>query len=374
MPSSKKIIRPLWIEVDLKALSSNFKAIKTYLGAEIKIIATIKQSAYGHGLIPVAGQLKKEGVDIFGVGSIEEAVILRQAGFNSPIIVLTAVLDDFCNLFLKHKIIPTIVDLKFAKKLNHLAAKSNRQIAVHVKIDTGMGRLGFHYKDADLFIRELGKLKNITLEGIYTHFPVADSDPGFTQYQIDAFNGFIEQLKSKGISFKYQHCANSIGLLRYHQAHFNMVRPGLILYGVKPQAEVGIGIKPVLSLKSRVVFTKQIKKGAGISYGRTYIAKNSRHIATIAVGYADGYPWSLSNKSKVLIKGKFFNLVGRVCMDHIMVDLKGRGDIKAGEEVVLIGESKGKKLLAEDLAELAQTIPYEIVSCLSERIPRIYKS
>ncbi|MCF7907402.1 MAG: alanine racemase [Candidatus Omnitrophica bacterium] len=373
MPNPKKIIRPLWIEVDLAALSSNFKAIKAYLEPKTKIIATIKQSAYGHGLVPVAKQLKKDGVDIFGVGSIEEALALREAGFDSPVIVLTAVLSNFCNLFLEHKVIPTIVDLEFAKKLNRLAKKMGRKVAVHVKVDTGMGRLGFHYKQADQFVRELAKLKNIILEGIYTHFPAADSDPGFTQYQIDAFNGFIEQLKTEGISFKYQHCANSIGLLRYSHTYFNMVRPGLILYGVKPQAEVDIGIKPVLSLKSRIVFIKQVKKGSGVSYGRTYIAKNNRNIATVAVGYADGYPWSLSNKSKVLIKGKFFELVGRVCMDHIMIDLKGRSDIKVGEEVILIGESKTKKILAEDLAELAQTIPYEIVSRLSERIPRIYK-
>jgi len=360
--------------VDLKALSSNFKAVKSYLGQKTKIIATIKQSAYGHGLIPVARRLRQDGVDIFGVGSIEEAIALRNDGYRGSVIVLSAVLDEFCDLFIRHNIIPTIVDLNFAKKLNRQANKSGRRIAAHVKVDTGMGRLGFYYKDANCFIKQLAELKNIALEGIYTHFPVADTDPGFTQYQIEAFNDFIQQLKDEGISFKFQHCANSIGLLRYRDTHFNMVRPGLILYGVKPQAEIGLGIKPVLSLKSKVIFTKGVKKGMGISYGRTYIAKNSRNIATVAIGYADGYPWSLSNRAKVLIRGEFFNLVGRVCMDHIMVDLGRKVNIKPGEEVVLIGKSKNKTISAEELAQTAQTIPYEIISRLSSHIPRIYKT
>ena len=247
MSNQKKIIRPLWIEVDLKALANNFKAIRSYLGSQIKIIATIKQSAYGHGLIPVALQLEKEGADIFGVGSIEEALDLRNSGLRGKIIVLTAVLDDFCDLFLKHNIIPTIVDLGFAKKLNREASKRNSQVAVHVKIDTGMGRLGFYYKDAHSFIKELAKLKNLKLEGLYSHFPVADTVPGFTQYQIEAFDHLIGQLDQEGISFKFHHCANSIGLIRYRGAQFNMVRPGLILYGIKPVPEIALGVKPELA-------------------------------------------------------------------------------------------------------------------------------
>lgn len=373
MSNSKEIIRPLWIEVDLGALSRNFRAIKKHLGPSVKIIATVKQSAYGHGLIRVARRLDKEGVDAFGVGSLEEALSLRQAGFNNPILVLSAVLDSFCDLFLEHSIIPTVVDLKFAKRLNQRAGKWNLKVPVHVKIDTGMGRLGFYYKDAYPFIKELSKLKNLVLEGLYTHFPSADSDPGFTQYQLDIFNSFFKRLKAEGISFKFSHCANSIALLRYTEAHFNMVRPGLILYGIKPASVTEIGLEPVLALKSKIIFTKIVKKGRGVSYGRTYIAKNKRNIATVAVGYADGYPWALSNRAKVLIDGNFFNLAGRVCMDHIMVDLKTKTNLGPGKEVILIGKSKNKLILAEDLADWAQTIPYEIVSRLSERIPRIYK-
>ena len=373
MPDQKQIIRPLWAEVNLKALSDNFKAIADYVGQGVKIVATIKQAAYGHGLIPVAKELTDAGAAIFGVGSLEEAISLRKAGISGSIIILSAVLDSFCGLFLEHNFIPTVVDLNFAKKLNQEAKKRKRRITAHVKIDTGMGRLGFYYQDAHTFIKELVKLKNINLEGLYTHFPAADTDPGFTQYQIEVFNQFISRLKAEGLEFKYKHCANSSGLLNYRDSHFNMVRPGLILYGVKPEAEIDIGIKSVLTLKSKVIFTKKVKKGMGVSYGRTYIAKNSRYVATAAVGYADGYPWSLSNRAKVLVKGEFFNVAGRVCMDHIMVDLKNRGDIKTGEEVILLGESKGKSISCENLAQWAETIPYEILTRLSANIPRIYK-
>ncbi|MBU1112911.1 MAG: alanine racemase [Candidatus Omnitrophica bacterium] len=322
--------------------------------------------------MPVAKKLVESGADIFGVGSLEEAITLRKAGISASIIILSAVPDSFCDLLIEHKLIPTIIDIKFAKRLNQQAKKRNCRIPGHVKIDTGMGRLGLDYKDAGVFIRELSQFKNINLEGIYTHFPAADSDPSFTQYQIEVFNQFINQLKLQGFEFKFRHCANSSGLLSYRDSHFNMVRPGLILYGVKPETEIDIGIKPVLSLKSKVIFTKKVKKGAGVSYGRTYIAKTSRHIATVAVGYADGYPWALSNRAKVLIKGKFFDVAGRVCMDHIMIDLKNRGDIKAGEEVILLGESKGKSISCEDLAQWSETIPYEILTRLSVNIPRIH--
>jgi len=195
----------------------------------------------------------------------------------------------------------------------------------------------------------------------------------FTKHQIDTFNKFIRELEANGIRFKFHHCANSIGIVDYPQSHFNMVRPGLILYGIKPWAQLDLALKPVLSLKSKIIFLKKIKKGMGVSYARTYIAKKPTQIATVAAGYADGYPWALSNRAKVIIKDSFFPLAGRVCMDHIMVDIGSRNDIKAGDEVILIGQKKGLKISAEDLAQWAGTIPYEIVSGLSFGIPRVYK-
>ncbi len=368
------MIRPLWIEVDLKKLRQNYRIIRDHLGQEVKIVATIKQSAYGHGLLPIARELYREGVDCFGVGSIEEAVALREDGFLGSIIVLSSILDKFAKFFVQYDITPTVVDFNFAKALNKEASKKNRIIGVHIKVDTGMGRLGPHYKNAYGFVEKVTRLKNISLEGIFTHFPAADGDIEFTDYQINCFNKFIAELKKRKITFKYHHAANSIGIVNYPKAHFNMVRPGLILYGVKPSAEIHLKVKPILSLKSKIIFKKKIQKGMGVSYGRTYIANGPKNIATVAVGYADGYPWALSNKSKVIINNKFYNIAGRVCMDHIMVDLEGDKDIKPTDEVILLGQSKNKKITAEGLADLAATIPYEIISRLSLKIPRIYRN
>lgn len=366
--------RPLWIEVDLRALRGNLGAVKKYLGPKVGVIATIKQSAYGHGLLPVARELGRQGIDFFGLGSIEEAIALREDSFDGSLLILSAVLDKFVNHFIRYNITPTVVDLGFARKLNKVAQGAGKIVPIHVKIDTGMGRLGTHVNLANTFIKKLSTFKNLFLEGIYTHFPVADTDLGFTNRQIGVFNNFIKQLAKEKISFKYCHCANSIGILKYPNAHFNMVRPGLILYGIKPAKGISLNVKPVLSLKSKVIFVKKIDKGMSVSYGRNYIAKGKINIATIAVGYADGYPWALSGKSKVIIRNSFFNIAGRVCMDHIMVDLGKRDDIKTGTEVILIGESKLKKISAEGLAKTAGTIPYEIISRLSLQIPRIYKN
>ncbi|MCM8831621.1 MAG: alanine racemase [Candidatus Omnitrophica bacterium] len=367
------MFRPLWIEVDLKALRDNFFYIKKLLSPRTKIIATVKQSAYGHGLIEVAQELAHIGVDFFGVGSLEEAIALRQAGIKKPILVLSAVFAKFANYFVEYKLHPTVVNLDFAKALNNASRKAKKYTPIHVKIDTGMGRLGFYYEDAYKLIKELAKLSNLILEGIFTHFP-ATEDRDFTQYQIKIFFDFIKNLEKEKIYFKYKHCANSMGILLYPQAHFNMVRPGLVLYGILPDKNININIKPTLSLKSRIIFVKEVKKGMSISYSRTFITKARTKIATVAIGYADGYPWALSNNAKVIIADSYFNVVGRVCMDHIMVDVKKRGDIAVGDEVILIGSKGRLKITAQDLAEWAKTIPYEILTRLSLKIPRIYKN
>jgi len=366
--------RPLWIEVDLKALRHNFNAIRKSLGANVKIIATIKQQAYGHGLIPVARELSYLNVDCFGVGSIEEAISLRENGFKEPILTISAILPDYVEEILRYKITPTVADLNFAKKLNAAAANANTRIPVHIKIDTGMGRLGLYYKEAYGFVHELKRFKALSAEGVYTHFPSADTDTEFTNFQIDEFNKFLSRLKKEGIVFKYQHCANSLGVMHYPHSHFNVVRPGLILYGIKPLQKTPLKLKPALSLKSKTIFIKKIKKGMGVSYGRTFVAARPINIATVSIGYADGYPWALSNTARTIIGDRFFNLVGRVCMDHIMINLGGNDDIKVAEEVVLIGAKNNLTITAEEVAAWAKTIPYEIVSRLSLKIPRLYKN
>jgi len=374
-----KIIRPLWIEIDFKALVHNYRAIRRFVGKDVKIIATVKQSAYGHGLVQVAKRLSKEGVDYFGVGSMEEAVILRQAGLSERILVLTAVLDKFAHEFVESSVTAAVVSLSFAKKLDAAAKKAGKIASVHVKVDTGMGRLGVYYKQAHQFIKALAKLKNIKLEGIFTHFPSADCDRKYTLIQTEKFNEFIEELKAEGINFQYHHCANSAGTMYYPKAHFNMVRPGLILYGMKPLPKVPFTVKPVLSLKSRVVFSKHVPEGVSVSYGRTHFTRKPTNIVTVAAGYADGYPWALSkaqndkNPPRVIIGNKFYKVVGRVCMDHIMVDT-GNDKIKPAAEVILIGKKGKSEITAQEVADWARTIPYEITSRLSLKTPRIYKS
>ena len=364
--------RPLWIEINLGALRYNFKEVKKKVGPLVKVMATLKQEAYGHGLIPVARELSRCGVDFFGLGSMEEAITLRRRGFREPILILSVVDKRFVHEFVKYKVIPTVVDLSFARALNREAAKHNKRVRVHIKVDTGMGRLGVWYKDGVSFIKEIARLKNLVIEGLFTHFPVADTDRRFTLRQINLFNDLVTTLKKEGTKFKYLHCANSVGLTNYKEAHFNLVRPGLILYGIKP-FPIDIRLKPLLSLKSRVIFVKRVERGRSISYGRTFITSHPCYIATVACGYADGYPWTLSNHSKAIVKGKMFDVVGRVCMDHIMVNLKNNR-VKEGTTVTLIGREDSAEIKVEDIASWAGTIPYEIVTRLSLKIPRIYKS
>lgn len=365
--------RPLWIEIDLRNLKKNVCAVRKRVGSRVKILATIKQNAYGHGFVPVAQRLSALGVDFFGIGSLEEAVALKDNKINVPALVLTSLLPEHAEKIIDCGVRPAIADLECAQLLNKVARKRKVRVPVHIKVDTGMGRIGIWHEHIEKFVCEVKSLKNLFLEGIFTHFPVADTDAAFTKRQIALFNQLIKQLNEKGIYFTYIHCANSVALARYRQAHFNLVRPGLILYGIKPHHTVNLNLKPLLSLKSKVIFLKKVGKDRSIGYGRTYITKKPTTIATIAIGYADGYLWSASNAARVIIKDKLYRVSGRVCMDHIMVDVGSSSLVKKGDKVILIGKEKHARITAEDLARWAHTIPYEVVSRLSPNIPRIYK-
>lgn len=364
--------RPAWVEVNLDSISANFKKIKDFVGESVKIVAVLKQFAYGHGLEPVARKLFEAGADFFGVGSLDEAIALRDDGYQGRILLLSLVPEDLASYFIRYDITPTVVGQSFAFKLNDLARAQGKVIPVHIKVDTGMGRLGFYPSQASLLIEKLVGLKFIFPEGIYTHLPSADADFNFTVNQLRVFEHLIDQLKEKNIDFRYYHCANSLGVLHYPNSYFNMVRPGLILYGIKPSQDIKIKLDPVLSFKSRIIFIKEVPQGKTVGYGSDFIAASKRKIATVAIGYADGYLWSLSNRAKVLIKGDFFDIAGRVCMDHIMVDLGEREDIQVGDTVTLIGQDQDNEIRVEDLAAWAKTIPYEIVTCIGRNLPRHY--
>jgi alanine racemase len=264
-----------------------------------------------------------------------------------------------------------VTDLSFAKVLNAYARRKQRRTPIHVKIDTGMGRLGVWHEKAESFIDTVLGFDNLTLEGLFTHFPAADTDRDFTRHQIALFNRLIADVRKKKVAVRYFHCANSIGMLSFKEAHFNLVRPGLILYGIASSL-IPIKVQPLLSLKSKVIFVKRLARGRSVSYGRTFIAGRDTNIATVSIGYADGYPWTLSNKASTIIRSHIYPIAGRVCMDYIMVDV-GDSRIKPEDTVTLIGKDKTARIGVQDLARWAGTIPYEIVSRLSLKIPRCYR-
>jgi alanine racemase len=363
--------RPTWAEIDLKNLCHNFRQIKSMLQADTKIMVCVKADAYGHGLIPVSKKLVSCGVDYLGVASIDEGISLREAGISLPILILGLILKKDIQPVFEHKLTTTVCDLELAVALNNKAKLLGGPINIHIKVDTGMGRIGVLHQDAHDLVRKIYKLKYINIEGIFTHFAFADMNRKFTLYQIDLFNRLIDKLDKEDIRVSLIHAANSMGVIGYKNSHFNMVRPGLIVYGLCPKEKLKTNLKPVLSLKTKVLFVKRLPKGYGVSYGHDYITRKDTTVVTLPIGYGDGYPRNLSNCAPVLIGGKRFKISGRICMDQIMVDV-GNSRVKLGDEAVLIGSQGKNKISAEELSSLAGTIPYEIVCGLGSRVPRIY--
>jgi alanine racemase len=271
----------------------------------------------------------------------------------------------------KYRLTPTVCDMELARAINDKARSKKKIINLHIKVDTGMGRIGILHQDAEQLIKKVYKLPFVKIEGVFTHFPFADLNRDFTLYQMYLFARLLHNLHKHGINFPLVHAANSMGVIDYKKSHFSMVRPGLIIYGLYPRDNLKIKLKPLLSLKTRVVFIKNLPKGYGISYGHIYTTKKNTKIVTLPIGYGDGYPRNLSNLAPVLIGGRRFKVSGRICMDQMMVDV-GEAPVKIGDEVVLIGSQGRNKISVEELATLSETIPYEIVCGLGSRIPRIY--
>ncbi|MFQ5867159.1 MAG: alanine racemase [bacterium] len=368
-------LRPTWAEIDLGAFRHNFREIKRKFRKGVSSLPVVKADGYGHGMEEIARASLSCGAKLLGVANIEEGIFLRKRGITAPILILGSVypLSNF-SYILRYNLSPTICSLEASEELSKIAKRRRRKVRVHIKVDTGMGRIGISAQNAVSLVKRVVQLPGVLVEGIFTHLAAADSDYEFTMEQIRKFQSVTDGLKRDNISIKYIHAANSTAILAYPDAHFNLVRPGISLYGLVPfeGAEREIDLKPVMQLKTRIVFIKRVKKGTSISYGRTWKAKRESIIGTLPIGYADGYSRLLSNRGEVLICGSRVPIVGRVCMDMCMVDVTPPPDVKVGEEVVLIGSQGKERITADEIAKLTGTITYEVVCGISKRVPRIY--
>jgi len=365
-----------WAEIDLDALVHNFKLIRKMTDA--KIFSVVKANAYGHSVPLIAKRLSENGTDYFAVSNIDEARELRALDIKQPILILGYTPPFLAEELYKNEIIQAVFSLDYAKKLSEFAKAANITVEAHLKLDTGMGRIGFDCRNEDLSglgeAKEALCLSNIKYSGIFTHFPVADSekttDLDYTNKQYERFLLAISQLEEAGYSFEIKHCCNSAATLLSFDKHLDAIRPGIILYGLTPSTEItaDYGFKPVMTFKAAVSMVKTVEKGQTVSYGRTYKTNKPTKIATITAGYADGFPRLLSNGGYVLINGQKAKIVGRICMDQFCADVSDIEKVKEGDTVILFGEN----LPVENLAELCGTINYELVCGLSKRVPRIY--
>jgi alanine racemase len=368
--------RPTWVEISAAAFSSNIAALKKWVGPSVPLLAVLKANAYGHGARELASVAVKSGAALIGVSSLEEAVALRDAGITAPILLLGSIfpLENF-KVALEHDLMPTVGSLESYSALKEMARRHDKSWKFHLKVDTGMGRIGVSVDEAKRILGVLAADKNHELAGVYSHLATADSDLDFAKTQLAAFNDLHQAAASLGFGNVPFHIANSAGIFAGKEFHLQMVRPGLALYGVPPSPlPSSVKLTPVLTWRTEIVFLKKVPAQTSISYGRTFITKRESVIATLPVGYADGVPRSVSGKGQVLIGGRRVPIVGRVTMDQIMVDVTDLAadglSIKVGESVILLGTQNHDQISASDWAAWAGTIPYEILCGISARVPR----
>jgi len=362
--------------IDLNALRHNFQIVRKRVRSNVKVMGVVKANAYGHGALEVARVLVSAGCEFLGVAFPEEGIALRKGGITAPILVLTGALPDQIPDILENDLLPTVTTSGVASLIDRAAAQSGRPpVKVHIKVDSGMTRQGQRVEEAFPFVSDVCRMKHLSVEGIYSHFANSDDTSStFPKEQLDRYLNFLRTLERGGIEIPHRHIANSGGIINMPDSHCTLVRPGIMLYGYAPARsnEESESLKPVLSLTSAVMFLKQVPAGTSISYGRTYFTKTMSTIATIPIGYADGYSRNLSNRAHVLLRGKRCPVVGTICMDQLMVDTGEEADVKVGDEVTLIGSSGGETITAWDIAEKMGTIPYEVLTGIGERVPRVY--
>lgn len=365
-----RFFRPSWVEVELGRLRENLRRFRSGIPRRVRILFVVKADAYGHGAVVVSRAAEASGaVSWLGVSSVEEGVLLREAGIRSRILILGSLYPfESFRAAVRCGLTPTVASLEAARRLVEACRKSPRApVPCHVKLDTGMGRIGMGWPSGRQLVDYLSERREVALEGVYTHLARAETDRRYTALQLGRFRSAARDIRNAGLRVPLLHAANSAAALSLPASRWDMVRPGLAMYGL-----YGRGFKPVLSLKSRVVFIKNVGAGTAIGYGGSHICRRPARIATLPIGYADGVPRVLSNRAQVLVHGGRCPIVGTITMDMMMVDVTGVPRVRVGDEVVLVGRSGREEVSVSELARLAGTVPYEIVTRLSSRLPRVY--
>jgi len=367
-------LRPTFAEIDLSAIAYNVAEIKKQVHPA-QVMAVVKADGYGHGAVQVARVAIENGASYLGVALVEEGIELRQQGIREPILIFGGSFEEQLKNYFDYNLEITIYKEDTANKLAEIANELQKPIEAHIKIDTGMGRVGIRYNKAVSFVEFVNKLDGVSLKGIYTHFATSDEkDKQFANLQFDRFKKIISQVEKKSIHVPLIHAANSGAILDLPETYLDMVRPGVMMYGHYPSGDTteSIAIKPAMTFKSKVSYIKDVNEYTSVSYGRKFVTSRSTRLATLPVGYADGYNRLLTNRGIVLIRGKKFPVVGRVCMDLIVVDLGENQTIQEGDEVILFGRVEDNAFTVQEICNQLNTIPYEVTCWISKRVPRKY--
>lgn len=372
--STRFALRPTQVEVDLEQITANFRAIQQHVG-EAAVMPILKANAYGHGLVRVAQHLRDEGARMLGVAYLEEGILLREAGIRIPILVLGGILGSQAATFIKHDLTLTASSIQKLEQVEAAAAAAKTRARVHLKIDTGMERIGVHYYSAESLLEASLKCKHVLVEGIFSHFANADAaDLSSAKLQMERFEEVLSFYEQRSLPTPLRHMANSGAILQLQESWMDLVRPGILLFGVYPSQEVQqtVAVQPALRWTSRVVYFKVVKADHPVSYGSTWQSDHDTRVVTVPVGYGDGYFRGMSGKAQVLINGSRYPVVGAICMDQFMVNIE-QDSAYNEDEVVLVGASGDQRITVEDLAAWAGTIPYEVLTNINTRVPRIYK-
>ena len=375
----KQAIRPAWVEINLTNLDYNIKNIIEKVGPNKQVIGVIKADAYGHGSVMCANILRENGVKTFAIATLQEAITLRNSGAKEEIIMLGLTPDMYADIIVEYDITPVVCNSGNAKAFSDAAAKAGKTVNGLIAVDTGMGRIGYLADEADKAVEDIKKidaLPNFNIKGLFSHMSTADAeDKAYSHQQENKFNAFYNALLQAGLHIPMKTLANSASIMELPEVHFDAVRPGIILYGCYPSNEVDknqLALKPVMSVKANIVHLKDVPADFSVGYGRKYISEKPARIATIALGYADGYPRPYSAKAQVIVNGVLCPIAGNICMDQCMIDVSNVPNVKVGDEVTIMGTDGAHTILADDIAEATGTINYEICCAFGQRLPKVY--